>query len=69
MPLPTLKKPTTGQLGHFSTHEGKTYPYFASGDVASDKAVIFIGGLYNGMGDVPYTVALGEALGEAGWKL
>ncbi|KLT39701.1 DUF1749-domain-containing protein [Cutaneotrichosporon oleaginosum] len=69
MPLPTTQPPLAGHLGHFSTHEGKTYPYFVTGDASSDKAVIFIGGLYNGLGDVPYTRALGEALGNAGWKL
>lgn len=69
MSLPTLKIPSAGQLGHYQTHEGRTYPYFVSGDVGSDKAVIFIGGLWNGMGDVPYTVALGDALAKAGWKL
>ncbi|BEI83793.1 hypothetical protein CcaverHIS002_0403970 [Cutaneotrichosporon cavernicola] len=66
--LVTTQPPLAGHLGHFSTHEGKTYPYFVSGP-HSDKAVIFIGGLYNGLGDVPYTHALADALAKAGWKL
>ena len=47
----------------------RQYPYFASGAIESDKAVIFVGGLTNGLGAVPYTVKLSEDLGKAGWKL
>lgn len=45
------------------------YPYFTSGAEVSDKAVIFVGGLTNGLGAVPYTTKLSEELGKAGWKL
>ncbi|GMK58736.1 hypothetical protein CspeluHIS016_0601780 [Cutaneotrichosporon spelunceum] len=66
--LATTQPPLAGHIGHFSTHEGKTLPYVVSGP-HSPKAVIFIGGLYNGLGDVPYTHALSDALSRAGWKL
>ena len=49
--------------------ESDTRPYFSSGDLTSDKAVVFIGGLYNGLGSVPYVKPLSEALGEAGWQV
>ncbi|WWD22625.1 hypothetical protein CI109_107118 [Kwoniella shandongensis] len=45
-----------------------TYPIFTSGDLNATRAVIFIGGLTNGLGGVPYSYALSEALGKAGWK-
>ncbi|KAK6904629.1 hypothetical protein I203_105445 [Kwoniella mangroviensis CBS 8507] len=44
------------------------YPIFTSGDLTSDKAVVFIGGLTNGLGAVPFSYPLSEALGKAGWK-
>lgn len=47
----------------------RRYPYFTSGAEESDKAVIFLGGLTNGLGAVPYTTKLATELGKAGWKL
>lgn len=47
----------------------RQYPYFTSGAEGSDKAVVFVGGLTNGLGAVPYTPKLSEELGKAGWKL
>ncbi|EIW73056.1 hypothetical protein TREMEDRAFT_56114 [Tremella mesenterica DSM 1558] len=47
----------------------ETLPIFASGDLDSKKAILFIGGLGNGLGDVPFTYALSVALGRIGWKL
>ncbi|WWC90278.1 uncharacterized protein L201_005211 [Kwoniella dendrophila CBS 6074] len=44
------------------------YPIFTSGDLNSDKAVVFIGGLTNGLGAVPFSYSLSEALDKAGWK-
>ncbi|RSH80400.1 uncharacterized protein EHS24_008977 [Apiotrichum porosum] len=44
-------------------------PYFTSGDLASDKAVVFIGGLYSGLFDTPFLVPLSNALTEAKWRL
>lgn len=45
------------------------YPVFTSGDLAATRAVVFIGGLTNGLGAVPFTYPLSDALGKAGWKL
>ncbi|WVQ72182.1 hypothetical protein IAR50_001727 [Cryptococcus sp. DSM 104548] len=45
------------------------YPIFTSGDLTSDRAVLFIGGLTNGIGGVPFTYPLSEALNGAGWRL
>lgn len=56
-----------GTLSHFPLREEIRYPYFTTGK--SDKAVIFIGGLFNGLGDVPFLPALGAALVSAGWEL
>lgn len=47
----------------------RKYPYFTSGDLASEKAVIFLGGLTNGMGAVPFVNKLSEELKGAGWRL
>lgn len=47
----------------------RQYPYFNSGAEGSDKAVIFVGGLTNGLAGVPYTSKLSDELGKAGWKL
>lgn len=47
----------------------RQYPYLTSGAEGSDKAVIFLGGLTNGLAGVPYTPKLSEELGKAGWKL
>ncbi|WVW81194.1 hypothetical protein I302_103185 [Kwoniella bestiolae CBS 10118] len=44
------------------------YPIFTSGDLTSNRALVFIGGLTNGLGAVPFTYPLSEALGKAGWK-
>lgn len=59
-PLPELRANLGGS---------KRYPYFTHGDLTSHKSVVFIGGLTNGMGDVPYLPRLGERLAEVGWKL
>lgn len=56
-----------GTLSHFAVRDSIRYPYFSTG--TSDRAVIFIGGLFNGLGDVPYLPALASALSSAGWKL
>lgn len=45
------------------------YPVFTSGDLTANRAVVFIGGLTNGLGAVPFTYPLSDALGKAGWKL
>lgn len=45
------------------------YPVFTSGDLTATRAVVFIGGLTNGLGAVPFTYPLSDALGKAGWKL
>jgi hypothetical protein len=47
----------------------RKYPYFTSGDLDSEKAVIFLGGLTNGMGAVPFVHKLSEELKVAGWRL
>lgn len=47
----------------------RQYPYLTSGAEGSDKAVIFVGGLTNGLAGVPYTTKLSDELGKAGWKL
>ncbi|WVQ82867.1 hypothetical protein IAT38_005002 [Cryptococcus sp. DSM 104549] len=44
------------------------YPIFTSGDLSASRAVVFIGGLTNGLGAVPFTYPLAETLGKAGWK-
>ncbi|WRT63145.1 uncharacterized protein IL334_000048 [Kwoniella shivajii] len=45
------------------------YPTFTSGDLSSKKAVVFIGGLTNGLGAVPFSYPLSESLGKVGWQL
>ena len=47
----------------------RKYPYFTSGDLDSEQAVIFLGGLTNGMGAVPYVHKLSDELKTAGWRL
>lgn len=44
-------------------------PYFTSGDLDSDRAVVFIGGLYNGLMEPHYVVTLSNGLKEARWRL
>jgi len=44
-------------------------PYFTSGDLSSDRAVVFIGGLYGGLLDAAYLVPLSDALKDAKWRL
>lgn len=58
-----------GELSTFPVAKDKSHPYFSSGDLESRRSVVFIGGLFNGMGDVPYLGMLSDALGKAGWKL
>lgn len=58
-----------GELDTFTTPDGLLYPYFTSGDLSSRRALVFIGGLTNGLGGVPYLPKLSAALGNAGWKL
>ena len=57
---------TAGDSGLFGAYN---LAYFSSGDLASRKAVIFIGGLTNGLGDVPFCPKLSEELQKIGWKL
>ncbi|WWC67377.1 uncharacterized protein I206_101285 [Kwoniella pini CBS 10737] len=57
----------SGTLTTFEAGPWK-FPLFTSGDLNSDKAVAFIGGLTNGLGAVPYTYPLSEAVGKAGWR-
>ena len=58
----------SGTLSLYKT-PGHEYPYFTSGDLTSPKAVVFIGGLFNGLLSPPYLVELSFALGKAGWRL
>jgi hypothetical protein len=58
----------SGQLSTFRIGE-YSYPFFTSGDLSSTKAVVFVGGLTDGLGSVPYTTRLSAELGKAGWKL
>jgi hypothetical protein len=44
-------------------------PYFTSGDLSSDRAILFIGGLYSGLLDAPYLPRLSDALTESKWRL
>lgn len=57
-----------GAISLYPTGSRK-YPYFTSGDQSSSKAVIFIGGLFNGLMTPPYLVDLSAALEKAGWRL
>lgn len=54
-------------------HEGsgasRQYPYFTSGDLESERAIIFLGGLTNGMAAVPFVGKLSGELSKAGWRL
>jgi hypothetical protein len=63
----------TGSLSLYplpnASGECDTRPYFSSGDLTSDKAVVFIGGLYNGLGSVPYVKPLSSTLGQVGWQV
>jgi hypothetical protein len=63
--IPRSPKDVTSQ----GSGSSKKYPYFTSGDLDSEKAVIFLGGLTNGMGAVPYVHKLSEELKGAGWNL
>lgn len=58
-----------GELSTFPITKDRSHPYFVSGDLESRRSVVFIGGLFNGMADVPYLGQLSDALGKAGWKL
>ncbi|KAK8844822.1 hypothetical protein IAR55_006672 [Kwoniella newhampshirensis] len=60
--------PLSGVLTTFACGQ-YTYPIFTSGDLTATRAVVFVGGLTNGMGGVPYSYPLSDALGKAGWKL
>jgi hypothetical protein len=44
-------------------------PYFTSGDLSSDKALVFIGGLTSGLGSVEFVPALSGALEKQGWRV
>ncbi|WWC57520.1 uncharacterized protein I303_100052 [Kwoniella dejecticola CBS 10117] len=57
----------SGTLTTFQAGPWK-FPVFTSGALDSDKAVAFIGGLTNGLGAVPFTYPLSEAVGKAGWR-
>ncbi|TYJ53808.1 hypothetical protein B9479_005569 [Cryptococcus floricola] len=57
-----------GELTTF-TCNNFIYPIFTSGDLASERAVLFIGGLTNGIGGVAFTYPLSAALKGAGWRL
>ncbi|ORY23282.1 hypothetical protein BCR39DRAFT_549688 [Naematelia encephala] len=65
---PSPAGPMSGILSHYTTGD-HSYPYLSSGKLSSKKVVIFIGGLFNGLGDVGYVVPLSEALEAIGWKL
>jgi len=58
----------SGSLSLYPTPNTK-YPYFTSGDLTSSKAVVFIGGLFNGLMTPAYLLDLSSALEKAGWKL
>ena len=49
--------------------EGEERPYFTSGDQTAERAVVFIGGLFNGLLNVPYVFPLAGALEKAKWRL
>jgi hypothetical protein len=67
-PPAPIAPPLQGQLALYKTGNSH-YPYFTSGDAASTKAVVLIGGLTAGMGNVPYANRLSGVLSEMGWKL
>ncbi|KAL1405355.1 hypothetical protein Q8F55_008986 [Vanrija albida] len=70
-PAPPTSTLLTGQLGVYAAQASpyRTYPYFVSGDLAATRAVVFIGGLSNGLGGVPYAPRLSAELAKNGWKL
>lgn len=70
-PAPPTSTLLAGQLGLYAAQDSpyRTYPYFVSGKLDADKAVVFIGGLSNGLGGVPYTPKLSAELEKIGWKL
>ncbi|TXT04854.1 hypothetical protein VHUM_03937 [Vanrija humicola] len=70
-PAPPTATLLPGQLGLYAAQDSpyRTYPYFESGDLGATKAVVFIGGLSNGLGGVPYTPKLSGELAKIGWKL
>ncbi|WVQ94387.1 hypothetical protein IAU59_001466 [Kwoniella sp. CBS 9459] len=57
-----------GVLSTFQAGQYK-YPFFTSGDIESDRAVVFVGGLTNGIASVPFTYSLSDSLAKAKWKL
>jgi len=67
-PAPRIPRSPNDVTGEGSGSSRK-YPYFTSGDLDSEKAVIFLGGLTNGMGAVPYVHKLSKELKVAGWRL
>jgi len=67
-PAPRIPRSPNDVTGEGSGSSRK-YPYFTSGDLDSEKAIIFLGGLTNGMGAVPYVHKLSEELKVAGWRL
>jgi hypothetical protein len=58
----------SGQLSTYPTGS-RQYPYFHSGELSSAKAVVFLGGLTNGMMLPGYVVGLSGALARIGWGL
>lgn len=67
MPAPSL--PGTLSLYPLPDSAWQQRPFFSSGDLASDRAVLFIGGLYAGLFDTPFLTRLSDALGAAHWRL
>ncbi|OCF34557.1 dolichol-phosphate mannosyltransferase [Kwoniella heveanensis BCC8398] len=63
-----MSQSLNGVISIFQTGQYK-YPFFTSGDLESDRAVVFVGGLTNGMAAVPFTYSLSESIKQAGWKL
>ncbi|WVR03042.1 hypothetical protein IAU60_000031 [Kwoniella sp. DSM 27419] len=63
-----MSKSLAGVLSTFQVGSYK-YPIFTSGDLDASRAVVFIGGLTNGLGAVPFPYTLSDALDKVGWKL
>ncbi|WVF66774.1 hypothetical protein IAT40_001516 [Kwoniella sp. CBS 6097] len=63
-----MSQSLTGVLSTFQAGQYK-FPFFTSGDVQADRAIVFVGGLTNGLASVPFTYALSESLAKAKWKL
>jgi hypothetical protein len=68
-PFLTGKMSLQGVLSKYPLSSHKHFPYFTSGDLESKNAVVFIGGLTNGLMDPGYLVPLSAALSGAGWQL